>query len=1061
VQSTFEQRQRAGGPDEYLWHRAGVQVRISVGGNVDVRTPTGAPLLLSFPGANPGSAPLGENEVERKTFYYLGRKTRWHCDAHFAKVRLADIYPGIDLVLISTSGQLEYNFEIRARGDPEQIRIRWQGPMIELDGEGNLVFKSPGTRFIQQQPHAFQVAGNTRKRIGCRYRLLDNSDVALHVDRYDRRSPLLIDPVVIFSTYVGGSGFDAIYAVANDSAGNVYIAGETSSGSLWNNTLPPRSSRDAFVAKLNSNATEVDYTVYLGGSGNDSARALAVDASGNVYVAGVTSSLDFPTTNGAYATSETDQTNVFVTKLNSLGQIQYSTYIGGAVSGSNVALGVDSSGAAYIAGQTTSPAFPVTAGVIQSTFGGGISDCFVTKLNPSGSGLLYSTYLGGSALDACSGIALDSTNNVYVAGVTYSSDFPVLLPLQGLNGTANAFVSKINATGTALQYSTYLGGSNVDQANAIAIDSVGSTYITGSTSSVDFPVTAGVYQSALTGTYNTFVTKMAPNGASLIYSTFIGGSATDAATSIAVGQSGRAILSGYTSSTNYPTVLPIQSTFEGAFDAFATVIDSTGTTIVFSSYFGGAGDDRAYAVGLTGGALYVAGLTASSNFPTQAAIQPGLNVADDGFLLELEGIGANPLLTISETNSGNFTQGQQNATYTVTVSNAANAPPTSGTVTVTEAPPSGLTLVSMSGSGWSCSAESCTRSDALSGGASYPTITVSLDVSDYAPSPEINSVSVLGGGSPPAVANDSTIIVAGGGSDLAQKMAAAQSSTYSAATPASAAVDGNTDGVFSDGSVSSTNYDANAWWEVDLGASATVSSIVVWNRTDCCGNRLSDYWVFVSNTPFLATDTPTTLQNRAGTFSSHQTVQPDPSSTITIPGAQGRYVRVQLSSTNFLTLAEVQVFGSIQASLDLAENQMATQSSTYNSTTPASAAVDGNTDGIYGDGSLAVTNYTANAWWQVDLGVSTTIGSIVVWNRTDCCGSALNDYWVFVSNTPFLATDTPTTLQNRAATFSSHQTVQPNPSSTITIPGAQGRYVRVQLTSTNFLALAEVQVYGP
>jgi len=262
--------------------------------------------------------------------------------------------------------------------------------------------------------------------------------------------------------------------------------------------------------------------------------------------------------------------------------------------------------------------------------------------------------------------------------------------------------------------------------------------------------------------------------------------------------------------------------------------------------------------------------------------------------------------------------------------------------------------------------------------------------------------------------------------------------------------------------VASTNFDSNAWWQVDLGGSATISSIVVWNRTDCCGDRLSDYWVFVSNTPFGPADTPATLQNRSGTFSSHQTVQPDPDATIVIPGAQGRYVRVQLSGTNFLSLPEVQVFGAVQAAPDLAQNKASTQSSTFlPGATDASVAVDGNTDGIFADGAVSSTNFDSYAWWQVDLGSSSTIGSVVVWNRADCCGDRLTDYWVFVSNTPFLPTDTPATLQSRAATFSSHQTVQPNPSSTVTLSGAQGRYVRVQLSSTNFLSLAEVQVFGP
>jgi hypothetical protein len=300
--------------------------------------------------------------------------------------------------------------------------------------------------------------------------------------------------------------------------------------------------------------------------------------------------------------------------------------------------------------------------------------------------------------------------------------------------------------------------------------------------------------------------------------------------------------------------------------------------------------------------------------------------------------------------------------------------------------------------------------------------------------------------------------------NLAQGKAATQSSTFPgyAGAGAASAVDGNQDGNFFDGSVTATNADANAWWQVDLGASAAVSSIVVWNRTDCCNSRLGDYWVFVSDIPFLPTDTPATLQNRAGTFSSHQTAAPNPSITIAA-GAQGRYVRVQLSGTNYLSLAEVQVFGTggAPAPTNVALGKAASQSSTFPgyATDGASSAVDGNQDGNFFDGSVTATNADPNAWWQVDLGASTSVSSIVVWNRTDCCSTRLSDFWVFVSDTPFLASDTPATLQNRPGTFSSHQTAAPNPSTSIAA-GAQGRYVRVQLTGANYLSLAEVQVFG-
>jgi hypothetical protein len=301
-----------------------------------------------------------------------------------------------------------------------------------------------------------------------------------------------------------------------------------------------------------------------------------------------------------------------------------------------------------------------------------------------------------------------------------------------------------------------------------------------------------------------------------------------------------------------------------------------------------------------------------------------------------------------------------------------------------------------------------------------------------------------------------------GGTNLAQGKAATQSSTLLgfATSGAGRAVDGTTDGNFFNGSVTHTNLDANAWWQVDLGASALVNSVIIWNRTDCCGTRLNDYWVFISDTPFSPNDTPATLQNRAGTFSSHQTTAPSPSMTIPAGGAQGRYVRVQLNGANYLSLAEVQVIGILAPPIpNLALGKAATQSSTFAGSPDASAgkAVDGNQDGNFFNGSVTHTNLDINAWWQVDLGASAAIGSVVISNRTDCCSTRLNDYWVFVSDTPFSPLDTPATLQGRAGTFSSHQTTAPSPSASIAV-GAQGRYVRVQLNGTNYLSLAEVQV---
>jgi uncharacterized repeat protein (TIGR01451 family) len=426
-----------------------------------------------------------------------------------------------------------------------------------------------------------------------------------------------------------------------------------------------------------------------------------------------------------------------------------------------------------------------------------------------------------------------------------------------------------------------------------------------------------------------------------------------------------------------------------------------------------------------------------------------------------------PDLTIAKTHTGNFTQGQVGATYTITVGNIGVGP-SSGPVAVIDTLPPDLTATGIAGAGWNCIQPSgpCTRFDPLAEGSSYPDLTLTVSVSNTATGVITNTATVSGGGeiniNNDLATDPTTIGINQTPGNIALHKAATQSSTLFGylTAGAAAAVDGNTDGIFSDGSVTATNPELNAWWQVDLGVSTAIGSIVIWNRTDCCGSRLNDYWVFVSDTPFAPTDSPATLQNRYATWSSHQTTVPNPS--IAIPaGAQGRYVRVQLTGTDYLSLAEVQVFPGVLKVSNLALNKPATQSSTLAGypTASAASAVDGNQDGNFFNGSVTHTNLETNAWWQVDLGGSTTVNSIAIWNRTDCCGSRLADYWIFVSDTPFAAADTPFTLQNRPGVWSSHQTTAPSPSATIPA-GAHGRYVRVQITSANYLSLAEVQVMG-
>jgi hypothetical protein len=635
---------RSGLARRYYWRSRNVSVQLDVDAGMSLRFPDGREMGITFVGAKSGVEPRGESEAYPVS-YYLGPASSWHSSVRWQRVRYHELYPGIDLVLVSSAQQLEYTFEVRPDADPRKIRIRYRGAAAGLNRAGDVVIRMGRDQIEQRRPIAFQDAalqgalehdGAAGRTVQCRYQL-QHSEITLRLGRYDARQPLTIDPTLNFSTYLGGASYDAIYAIVGDAAGNVYVAGETSSGTIPGGPQLARSSRDAWVAKLNSSGSKLLYLVYLGGSGNDSGRGVAVDASGNAYITGITASANFPTTSAAFSTAIAGLQEAFVTKLSSIGQIKYSTYLGGG-SDAGFGIAVDTTGAVYIAGQTASFTFPVTTGTIQHSNAGGISDCFVSKLNAAGTSLVYSTYLGGSGLDLCTGIAIDASNDAYVTGTTYSSNIPTEAPLQSsLLGTASAFVAEMNPTATALLYSTYLGGSILDNGNAIAVDSSGSAYVAGTTASPDFPTTAGVEQTILGGTYNAFISKLAPGGSSLRYSTFLGGSGVDNADAIAVDSSGQAVVGGYTSSPNFPVASAIQPSFQGYFDAFASVLNSSGTGLVFSSYFGGSGDDRAYAVAILPGlGLALGGMTASTNFPTATPYQSSFVGTYDGFALSAD-----------------------------------------------------------------------------------------------------------------------------------------------------------------------------------------------------------------------------------------------------------------------------------------------------------------------------------------------------------------------------------------------------------------------------------------
>jgi len=478
-------------------------------------------LRMNLVGANSVSAAEGLDEQAGKANYFIGNDSaKWQVNIPtFGRVQYKNVYSGIDLTYYGNQRQLEYDFIVAPKADYKQIELDFKGAKkVEIErASGDLLLHTRLGVMREHQPKVYQEVNGARQEIPGWYVMRGHGRVGFEVGEYDTSAPLIIDPVLVYSTYLGGSGADQGNGIAVDSSGNAYVIGTTTStnfptANAIQGTFGGGSFGDAFVTKLNAAGTALVYSTYLGGSSLDQGNGIAVDSSGNAYLTGLTSSTNFPTVNPVQSANG-GTSDAFIAKINSAGSaIVYSTYLGGGNSDDGVGIAVDSSGNAYVAGETQSTNFP-TVNPFQSAYGGG-RDGFVTKINAAGSAYVYSTYLGGSSDDAIKSIALDSAGNAYVAGATASTNFPTATPIQPANAAAggyNCFVTKINAAGSALVYSTYLGGSGgFDVATGIAVDSSGDAYITGVTVSTDFP-TANAFQGTHatdSGVNDAFVTKI-------------------------------------------------------------------------------------------------------------------------------------------------------------------------------------------------------------------------------------------------------------------------------------------------------------------------------------------------------------------------------------------------------------------------------------------------------------------------------------------------------------------------------------------------------------------------
>jgi hypothetical protein len=583
--------------------------------------------------ARPDVEPTGIDEQPSRSNYLVGNDSaNWRSGVRgYAKVRYSGVLPGVDLVYYGTGQrQLEYDLVVAPGADPRSIELKFEGAeRIAIEDAGELVLVLGDSEVRQPAPVVYQPGRDgKRKLVAAKYSLRAGGAIGFEIGPYDRGQSLVIDPTLTYSTYLGGSSFgdaDVVAAVAVDASGSVYVAGTAQSTNYPTTAGAFQTTRsggiyEAFVTKLSPSGSALVYSTYLGGSGDDLAQALAVDASGNVYVAGSTTSINYPTTVGAFQTAHVGGQDGFVTKLNSSGNaLLYSTYLGGSGDDKAQAAAVDASGSIYVAGDTSSTNYPTTAGAFQTTNASGTSEGFVTKLNSSGSALVYSTYLGGGVSGTLANAAtVDASGNVYVAGETFAVYPTTAGAFQtAYGGGQDAFVTKLNASGSALVYSTFLGGSSEDLARSVAVDASGNVYVAGSTSSTNYPTTAGAFQTGIPAGGGGFVTKLNPSGSALVYSTFLGGGV--GAYAVAVDASGNVYVAGGANST-YPTTAGAFQTAEaGGEDAFLTMMNPSGSALVYSTYLGGSGDDYAYAAAVdAGGNAYVAGGTNSTNYPTTA-----------------------------------------------------------------------------------------------------------------------------------------------------------------------------------------------------------------------------------------------------------------------------------------------------------------------------------------------------------------------------------------------------------------------------------------------------------
>ena len=614
---------------------------------------------LEHANRNPRIEPDGR--LGLRTDYYIGDRPHWRSGiASYSRVRYRQIYPGVDLVYYGTQSQLEYDFVLSPGADPRVVRIQFDGASkLSLNPEGDLVINGGEGTLIEKRPVIYQQdpAGTARIAIKGGYVLLGRHTVGLRLEHYDAKRALVVDPVLAYSTYMGGTGADTINAIQTDNQGNLYVAGSTGTSDLVASNEAYSTTNagdlDVFLAVINSapgGAYGVTFLTYIGGADNDVPQALAVDSSENMYVVGTTASSGFPVTTNAFDTvggfpTYTDAfVLVFNPQISGTAGLVFSSFLGGTTGNESAnAVAYDSSGNMYVAGSTASTDWPATANAYASILWGP-QDAYIAQINPNNGTLLYATYMGGELVDDGRGIAVDKSGLVYFACSSNSTLFPAAgYQYQGtLAGNFDVVVGVMDLTQVgvnSLLYTSYLGGAQNDMARSLTLDSQGNMVVTGYTLSSDFPVTADAVQRTYAGNGDVFVSVLNyTNPQFLLYSTYLGGSDGDVAYGLSTDSSGYIYITGYTLSTNFPiTTISVQNAYGNGIDVFVAKIKphvAGRAGIVWSTFLGGPTINNAFALAVgSDGRVYVGGYT-GGEFPIQgnayqATYQGGYT---DGFI---------------------------------------------------------------------------------------------------------------------------------------------------------------------------------------------------------------------------------------------------------------------------------------------------------------------------------------------------------------------------------------------------------------------------------------------